>query len=190
MVYKGATQAEAIQAGASGEAEVVGLWAPNMYTMQEKHGFVPLCTAKDFSAGVFGAVVANRTYAVANPQLVSKFLAVLLRSITWMKNNPVKAQELLIATANKEGIAISPAAATSDVDLRPIFDLKQQLEVMGAVSGNVNDSIIGKSFYSINVFLNEGKTGTRTMRPASFVDVGYLKRVNDDPDLRTMANAK
>jgi ABC-type nitrate/sulfonate/bicarbonate transport system substrate-binding protein len=190
MVYKGATQAEAIQAGASGEAEVVGLWAPNMYTMQEKHGFVPLCTAKDFSPGVFGAVVANRAYATANPQLVSKFLAVLLRSITWMKNNPGKAQELLIATASKEGITISPAAAKSDVDLRPIFDLKQQLQVMGADSGNVNDSIVGKSFYSINVFLNEGKTGTRTMRPASFVDVSYLKRVSDDPDLRTMASAK
>jgi ABC-type nitrate/sulfonate/bicarbonate transport system substrate-binding protein len=190
MVYKGATQVEAIQAGASGEAEVVGLWAPNMYTMQEKHDFVTLCTAKDFSPGVFGAVVANRAYATANPQLVSKFLAVLLRSINWMKNNPAKTQELLIATASKEGITISPAAAKSDVDLRPIFDLKQQLDVMGAVSGNVNDSIVGKSFYSINVFLNEGKTGTRTMRPASFVDVSHLKRVNDDPDLSKMATAK
>jgi ABC-type nitrate/sulfonate/bicarbonate transport system substrate-binding protein len=190
MVYKGAGQGDVIKAGAAGEADVVGLWAPNLYTMQEKHGFVPFCTGKDFSPGIFGTVVANRAYATTNPALVSKFLAVLMRSINWMKDNPEKAQALLIATAGKDGIVISASAAKSDVELRPIFNLKQQLEIMGSNSTNANDSVAGKSFYSINVFLNEGKTGTRTMRPAAFVDVSYLKRVNDDPELQKMANAK
>jgi ABC-type nitrate/sulfonate/bicarbonate transport system substrate-binding protein len=190
MIYKGAGQGDVIKAGAAGEADVVGLWAPNMYIMQEKHGFVPFCSGKDFSPGVFGTVVTHRTYATANPALVSKFLAVLMRSINWMKDNPDKAQALLIATAAKDGIVISASAAKSDVELRPIFNLIQQLEIMGANTTNVNDSVAGKSFYSINVFLNEGKTGTRTMRPASFVDASYLKRVNDDPELKKMANAK
>lgn len=190
MAYKGASQGDVIKAGAAGEADVVALWAPNMYTMQEKHGFVPFCSGKDFSPGIFGTVVANRAYATANPALVSKFLAVLMRSINWMKDNPAKAQALLIATAAKDNVVISASAAKSDVELRPIFNLSQQLELMGANAANVNDSAAGKSFYSINVFLNEGKTGTRTMRPASFVDASYLKRVGDDPELRKMADAK
>ncbi len=190
MEYKGASQSDVIKAGVAGEAQVVGLWAPNMYTMQEKHGFVPFCSGKDFSPGIFGTVVANRAYASANSAMVSKFLAVLLRSINWMKDNPVKAQALLIATAAKDGIVISASAAKSDVDLRPIFNLTQQLDIMGATTANVNDSVVGRSLFSINVFLNEGKTGTRAMRPEAFVDVSYLKRVGDDPVLSKMANAK
>jgi ABC-type nitrate/sulfonate/bicarbonate transport system substrate-binding protein len=186
MVYRGASQAEAIQAGASGDAQVVGLWAPNIYTMQEKHGFVPLCSAKEFSPGVFGAVVAKREFGTANPDAVTRFIAVLMRSIDWMKANPVKAQALLIETAAKDGIVISASAAKSDFDLRPIFNLKQQMEVMGGLTGNVDDSVAGRSFYSINVFLNEGKTFSRNMKPASFVDVSFLKRVSDDAALSKM----
>jgi ABC-type nitrate/sulfonate/bicarbonate transport system substrate-binding protein len=190
MVYRGASQAEAMQAGASGDAQVVGLWAPNIYTMQEKHAFVPLCSAKDFSPGVFGAVVAKRDFASANADTVTRFLAVLMRSIDWMKENPGKAQELLIQTAAKEGIVISASAAKSDFDLRPIFSLKQQLEVMGGNSGNVDDSVAGRSFYSINVFLSEGKTFSRNMRPASFVDVSFLKRVGSDAALSKMVASR
>jgi ABC-type nitrate/sulfonate/bicarbonate transport system substrate-binding protein len=190
MVYTGASQGDIIKAGAAGEAELVALWAPNMYTMQEKHNFVTLCSGKDFSPGIFGVIVVKRGYATANPQIVTKFLAVLLRSINWMKENPKKAQELLISTAAKDGITVSPFAAKNDVELRPIFSLKEQLELMGGAAGDANGSVVGKSFRSINIFLNEGKTYTTSAKLSSFIDASYLKRVADDPVLSKIANAK
>jgi ABC-type nitrate/sulfonate/bicarbonate transport system substrate-binding protein len=189
MVYTGASQPDIIKAGAAGEAEVVALWAPNMYTMEEKHNFVTLCSGKDFSPGIFSAVVAKRDYATASPELVAKFMAVIVRSINWMKTNPQKAQELLISTAARDGITVSPSAAKKDADLRPIFNLKEQLEIMG-VDGDTNFSAVGKSFRSINIFLNEGKTYTTSAKLSSFIDSSFLKRVADDPVLSKIANAK
>ena len=94
MVIQGGSQAEVIKAGAEGEVDIVGLWTPHIYTMQEKHGFVPFCTGKDFSPGIFGAIVARRDYASANQQAVAKFLAVISRSANWILANPEKAQAL------------------------------------------------------------------------------------------------
>jgi hypothetical protein len=81
------------------------------------------------------------------------------------------------------------SAAKKDADLRPIFNLKEQLEIMG-VGGDANFSVVGKSFRSINIFLNEGKVYTTSAKLSSFIDASYLKRVADDPVLSKIANAK
>lgn len=190
MTYQGATQPEAIAAGASGSAELVGLWAPNIYTMQEKHGFEPLCSAKDFGSGVYNVVVVNRDYAAKNPDTVAKYLAVMMRSVNWIKDNPEKAQALFINVSGKESVQVSGSAARGDYDSRPLFNLDQQLLVMGDTPEKSNDSATGKSFYAINVFLTEGKAGSRNMRPASFVDASFLKRVKDNPALLKIATSK
>jgi ABC-type nitrate/sulfonate/bicarbonate transport system substrate-binding protein len=191
MVYTGATQTEAIAAGASGAADLVGLWAPNMYTMQEQHGFVPICSAKDFSPGVFTAVVSKRAYATANPQIVSKFVAVLIRAMNWIKSNPEKAQVLLIESAAKEGITISPKAAKSDFELRPLFDLSEQLELFSATNINsTNAGRLARSFRSIDIFLTEGKTGSRTIKTSAFIDGAYLQRIKTDQELSKFASSK
>jgi ABC-type nitrate/sulfonate/bicarbonate transport system substrate-binding protein len=187
MVYQGATQPEAIAAGASGSAELVGLWAPNIYAMQEKHGFEPLCSAKDFGSGVYNVVVTNRDYAAKNPDMVAKYLAVMMRSVNWIKENPQKAQALFISVSSKENVQVSNSAAKGDYESRPLFNLDQQLVVMGDTPEKSNDSATGKSFYAINVFLTEGKAGSRNMRPASFVDASFLKRVKDNPELSKIA---
>jgi NitT/TauT family transport system substrate-binding protein len=188
MVVKGGSQAEVIKAGADGEADIVGLWTPHIYTMQEKHGFVPFCTGKDFSPGIFGAIVARRDYALANQQAVAKFLAVISRSANWILANPEKAQALHISTAAEDKITVSSSAAKNDFAKHAVFNLKQQLDAMGSSSGGVNDSQAGRSFFSINIFLNEGKQGSRTLKPASFMDASYLKLANDDPVLAKMAS--
>ncbi len=190
MVYQAATQPEAIQAGASGAAEMVGLWAPNVYTMKDKHGFETLCSAKDFSPGLYNAVVTSRDFATKNPEIVSKFLAVMMRSVQWIKANPEQAQAFFVKNADDEGAKISSNAAKNDYDQRPIFDLDAQLKMIGESTASVEASAVARSFFSINVFLNEGRPGTRTMRPSSFMDPSYLKKVKDTPSLVQIANLK
>jgi ABC-type nitrate/sulfonate/bicarbonate transport system substrate-binding protein len=187
MVVQNGPQPEVIAAGASGAADLVGLWAPNIYTMQDKHGFEPVCTAKDFGSGIYNVAVTKRAYAAQNPDTVSKFLAVMMRANNWIKNNPQKAQALFVSVSQKEGVQISSAAAKSDYESRPLFNLNEQLVTMGDSPSKSNDAPTGKSFYAINLFLTEGKSGSRNMRPASFVDSSYLRRVSADPVLSKMA---
>jgi ABC-type nitrate/sulfonate/bicarbonate transport system substrate-binding protein len=183
MVYMGMTQPEIIAAGAAGAADLVALWAPNSYAMEEKHGFEVYCSGKDFSPGVFGVTVANRKWAQANPELVAKVLAVVLRANRWIKNNPQAAQQVHVEAAAKEGVTLSATAARKDNELRPVFDLDEQITLLRGNTANPNDSRLAQAFYSLNVFLNEGKSQTRIFKASSFVDVSFLQRVKADPAL-------
>lgn len=190
MQFIPGSQAEVMQAGIEGRAEILGLWAPNIYTMKEKHGYDMLCTAKDFGSGVYNAVVTNREFAKTKPEVVKAFLAVMLRSVNWIKANPEKAQAFFVQNAKKEGVDISPAAAKSDFELRPLFNLDEQLEVMGGSPDKLNDSPSGRSFFAINVFLTEGKAGSRNMRPVSFMDISFIQQLKADPKLAAFANSR
>ncbi len=183
MVYMGMTQAEIIAAGAAGTADLVALWAPNSYAMEEKHGFEVYCSGKDFSPGVFGVTVANRKWAKDNPEIVAKVLAVVLRANRWIKSNPQAAQQVHIEGSAKEGVTLSAAAAKKDNELRPVFDLDEQILLLLGKTANPNDSRLAQAFYSLNVFLNEGKSQARIFKASSFVDVSFLQRVKSDPAL-------
>jgi hypothetical protein len=85
---------------------------------------------------------------------------------------------------------VSASAAKNDYAAHVMFNLKRQLESMGGSDGSIDDSQVGRSFFSINIFLNEGKQGSRTLKPSSFMDPSYLKLANDNPALLKMANDK
>lgn len=105
-----------------------------------------------------------------------------MRCIYWMRANPQKVQALLISTTAKDGITVFPSAAKSDVALRPIFNLQQQLEPM-CIGADANTSKVSKSFRSIHIFLNEGRAYTTNAKLSSFIDSTFLKRVADDSAL-------
>ncbi len=190
MLIQGGSQADIMQAGISGAADILALWAPNNYSMQEKHGYEQFCNAKDFGSGVYSAVFTGREFATSRPEVVEKFLAVMLRSINWIKANPKQAQALFISNALKEGVVVSPLAAKSDYEQRPLFNLDEQLKAMGETKSDLNDSPAGRSFYAINVFLNDGKAGTKNMRPSAFVDISHLIKIKNDATLSKIARDK
>jgi ABC-type nitrate/sulfonate/bicarbonate transport system substrate-binding protein len=183
MTYLGMTQPEIMAAGVAGGADLLALWAPNSYAMEEKHGFEVYCSGKDFSPGVFGVTVANRKWAQANPDTVAKVLAVVIRANGWIKKNPQAAQQVHIEGSAKEGVTLSATAARKDNELRPVFDLDEQITLLRGNTPNPNDSRLATAFYSLNVFLNEGKPQTRIFKASSFVDVSFLQRVKDDAAL-------
>jgi ABC-type nitrate/sulfonate/bicarbonate transport system substrate-binding protein len=181
MTYLGMPQAEIMAAGPAGSADLLALWAPNSYAMEEKHGYEVFCSGKDFSPGVFGVTIANRKWAQANPELVSKVLAVTIRANRWIKRNAQAAQQIHIEGSAKEGVTLSATAARKDNELRPVFELDEQIQLMRGDRTDPNDSRVAQSFYSLNVFLNEGRLQTRLFRASSFVDASYLQRVRADP---------
>jgi ABC-type nitrate/sulfonate/bicarbonate transport system substrate-binding protein len=188
MVYQGMPQPEVMNAGIAGTADILALWAPNSYAMEEKHGFEVLCTGKDFSPGVFGVTITNRKWAQDNPQLVARVLAVIMRANAWIKKNPAQAQKIHIEGSAKENVNLSVNAARKDNEQRPVFTLDEQVNLMAGSNSDINDSRLSRSFYSLNVFLNEGKLQSRSFRPASFVDTSFIQRIKATPELLQFVN--
>ena len=79
----------------SNNADLAGLWAPNIYTLEEEAGAKVLCSGKDGGVVVPGALIARGEYAEQNPENVAKFLAVYLRAWKWMGANKPQAIEMM-----------------------------------------------------------------------------------------------
>ncbi len=185
VVIKNMGQAEIVSAVSSNNADLAGLWAPNIYTLEEKAGARVICSGKDGGAIVPGALIARGEYAEQNPQNVAKFLAVYLRAWSWMNANRPAAIEMMRKFYAQGGVSISDASMKKEFDTRPTFDLAQQLARMDRSRGN---SDMDSWFSQIAVFMR-GTGAIQSVPLASdFVTDSFMKRVQADPKLREFAN--
>ena len=76
--------AQILSAFSTGEGRVAGLWAPNIYTAEERMNAVPLCSGKDADAIVPGNIIVREEFLRANPDMVARYLAVFLRGFAFM----------------------------------------------------------------------------------------------------------
>src|SRR5216683_5558709 len=83
VTIKSMGQAEIISAMSSNNADLGGLWAPNIYTLEEKAGAKLICSGRDAGAIVPGAIIVRQEYAKEQPQNVAKYLAIYLRAQKW-----------------------------------------------------------------------------------------------------------
>ena len=185
VTIKNMGQAEIISAVSSNNADLAGLWAPNIYTLEEKAGAKVLCSGKDGGVVVPGALIARGEYAEQNPQNVAKFLAVYLRAWKWMGANKPQAIAMMKKFYEQGGVAISDASMKKEFDSRPTFDLAQQLARMDRTRGN---SDMDSWFSQISIFMRG--TGAIQSIPQStdFITDSFMKQVNADPTLRAFAN--
>ena len=185
VVIKNMGQAEVISAVSSNNADLAGLWAPNIYTLEEKAGARVLCSGKEGGAVVPGALIARGEYAEQNPQNVAKFLAVYLRAWSWMNANRPAAIELMKKFYAQGGVSISDASMNKEFDTRPTFTLARQLAVMDRAKGG---SEMDGWFDQIAIFMR-GSGALQTVPAAKdYVTDDYLKRVQADARLRDFAN--
>lgn len=185
VTIKNMGQAEIISAMSSGNADLGGLWAPNIYTLEEKAGGKVLCSGKEGGAAVPGALIARRDYAEQNPENVAKFLAIYLRAWKWMNANRPEAVAMMKKFYAQGGVVVSDASMMKEFDTRPTFDVAQQLERMDRSKGA---SAADTWFADIATFMRG--TGALQSVPVSsdYVTDVYMKRVMSDPKLRDFAN--
>jgi ABC-type nitrate/sulfonate/bicarbonate transport system substrate-binding protein len=185
VTIKNMGQAEIISAMSSNNADLGGLWAPNIYTLEEKAGAKVLCSGKEGGAMVPGALIARGEYAEQNPENVAKFLAVYLRAWKWANANKAEAVAMMKKFYEQGGVSISDASMKKEFDTRPTFDLAGQLARMDRARGN---SDVDAWFSEIAVFMR-GTGAIQTIPQASeFITDAYMKRVQADPKLREFAN--
>ena len=182
VTIKSMGQAEIISAMSSGNADLGGLWAPNIYTMEEKSGAKLICSGRDAGAIVPGALVVRADYAKEQPQNVAKFLAVYLRTWKWMNAHQPEAIAMMKTFYEQGGVTISDASMKKEFDTRPTFDLAQQLRIMR--SGGDVDTWLTK----IGEFMKANGTFADAPAVNKFVTDEYLRIVDADPKLKEFAN--
>jgi ABC-type nitrate/sulfonate/bicarbonate transport system substrate-binding protein len=177
-------QAQIISALASNNGDVAGVWAPNTYTLEEKVGAKYLCSGADAGAIVPGALVVRAEYVKENPKEVAKFLAVYLRGWAWAKANPAEARAMLKTFYAAGGVEISDKAVNSEFDLRPVFNLDEQIGIMDRTAGA---SKVDQWLGNIGTFM--ASVGTLQTAPdvKSYVDDAPMKAVKADPTLAAFA---
>lgn len=185
VTIKNMGQAEIISAISSNNAELAGLWAPNIYTLEEKAGAKVLCSGKEGGAVVPGALIVRGDYAEQNPETVAKFLAVYLRAWSWMGAHQTEAIAMMKKFYQEGGVAISDASMKKEFTTRPTFNLEQQLAHMDRARGN---SDVDTWFSQIAVFMR-GSGAIQAVPPSNeYITDAYMKRVQADPKLRAFAN--
>ena len=187
VVLKNMGQSEIISALSSGNSDLTGLWAPNIYTVEEKAGAKVLCSGKEGGAMVPGALIARGDYAKENPQAVAKFLAVYLRAWKWMAVNRPEAIAMMKDFYAKGGVSISEASMKKEFDTRPTFDLATQIKQMDRSAGN---SAADAWFAQIAVFMRETGALPSIPQVQDFITGEYMSLVQADPKLRDFANGK
>ena len=185
VTLKNMGQAEIISALSSNSAELVGVWAPNIYTLEEKAGAKLFCTGKDGGVMVPGALIVRADYAKENPENVAKFLAIYLRSWQWAKTNRKEAIALMKKFYDQGGVVISDASLAKEFDTRPTFDLATHLKIMDRAAGA---SQVDGWFGAITEFMKGSGSIQEAPAARTFITDDYLKRVASDPKLREFAN--
>ena len=177
-------QAQIISGMIGGAGEVVGVWAPNTYTLEEKAGAKVLCTGADAGVMVPGALVVRADYAKQHPELVAKYLAVYLRAWGWAKANRKEADALMRTFYAEGGVEASDAAIEQEFALRPTLTLDQQLKAMDR-SGGASEA--DGWFAKVGAFMTEVGTIPAAPDPKALIDDSFMKRVAADPKLKALA---
>ena len=186
VTIKSMGQAEIMSAMSSGNADLGGLWAPNIYTMEEKAGAKLICSGQDAGAAVPGAIVARADYAKEQPQNVAKFLAVYLRAWKWLNAYQPEAIEMMKKFYEQGGVTISEASMKKEFTTRPTYDLASQLRIMGRSSGNPSE--VDTWFTKIGAFMQANGTFPEAPPANKFITDEYMKMVDADPKLKEFAN--
>ena len=180
-------QAEIISAMSSGNADLGGLWAPNIYTLEEKAGGKLICSGKDANAIIPGALFVRAEYAKEQPQNVAKYLAIYLRAQQWALAHRKEAIAMMRKFYDQGGVIISEASMNKEFDTRPVYDLAGQLKAMHR---GPKGSEMDEWFAKIGAFMKASGSVPEAPAPASFITDEYLKKVDADPKLKAFANNK
>jgi len=180
-------QQDIISAFATGTGTLAGLWAPNIYTMEEKTGAAVICAGNDTGSIVPGTLIARRDFAEQNPQLVAKYLAVYLRAIKWMKEHREDTIDLMDQFYRKSGVTLPRKYLAREIDTRPTFTLDEQLEILKRSGG---PSKVDTWYTGLGKYLVSTGTLQTAPEPQSFIEPKYMEMVAKDTKLRAFADDK
>lgn len=181
-------QQEIISAFATGTGGLAAVWAPNIYTLEERIGAKVICSGKEADAIIPGALVVRREYAEQNPDKVAAYLAVYLRALAWQKSHREETIKMMKEFYQKTGVILPDKYLAREIDTRPTYDLDEQLKLLsGAKNGSAT---VDKWFKGLGDYLVGTGTLKETPKLTDFITAEYMERVAADPKLKAFAEGK
>jgi ABC-type nitrate/sulfonate/bicarbonate transport system substrate-binding protein len=180
-------QQEIISAFATGTGTLAGVWAPNIYTLEERTGAQLICSGKEAGVTIPGALVVRRAYAEQNPDKVAAYLAVYLHAIAWEKTHRDETIKQMKEFYQKTGVNLPEKYLAREIDTRPTFTLAEQLKLFDRSAGTAAVDIW---FTKLGDYLRSTGTLQEAPQPRSFATDAYLKRVASDPKLKDFAEGR
>lgn len=180
-------QAQIISAFSSGTGTLAGVWAPNIYTLQEKANGVVICSGREANAIIPGTLVVRSDYAKDNPDKVAAYLAVYLRSLAWQKANRAETIKLMAKFYEQGGVTLPEKYLATEIDTRPTYLLDEQLKLLDRAGGT---STADGWYAKLGEYLKSTGTLTEVPNTKSFITDEYMKRVAADAKLKAFADGK
>jgi NitT/TauT family transport system substrate-binding protein len=180
-------QQEIISAFATGTGTLAGVWAPNIYTLEERTGAQLICSGKEAGVTIPGTLVVRRAYAEQNPDKVTAYLAVYLHAIAWEKAHRDETIKHMKEFYQKTGVNLPEKYLAREIDTRPTFTLAEQLKLFNRSAGAAE---VDTWFTKLGDYLRSTGTLQEAPQPRSFATDAYLKRVASDPKLKDFAEGK
>ncbi len=177
-------QAPIVTAFISGKTDLGGLWAPNIYSAEEKSGAKVLCSGQTVGVTIPGVLVARADYAKQNPKLVAAFLAVYVHSWQWAKAHPEEAAKMLQAADVEGGVPLSDFGVKEEFK-RATYSLSEELALMKPSNGG---SKLESWMNDIGAFLVKSGTIPKAPDAKSYISDAYMKLVDSDAKLKAFAN--
>lgn len=128
-------QGQAVAAFDSGKGDIVSLWAPFSMTGLSK-GWKMVANGPQAGAVIPLVWITSKEFGDQNPDQVARFLKLYMQQIDRQKKETV-AQAPQYQKFLKEwcGMDMTPDMVKMDIELHPMYDLKQQLEIFDSSKG-------------------------------------------------------
>lgn len=178
--------AQLVSAYTGGNGFLAGTWAPNLYTLNDQMGAEVICSGKDAGAAVPGALIARREFATEHPDLVARYLAVYLRSISYQKSHPKEFQAYLKKFFDANAVNLKDHYLATETE-RPIYTLDDELQLLRRTDGK---STADGWFNQLSAYLKNVGTIQEIPDPKKYISDEYLQLVDRDPKLKAFANRK
>jgi NitT/TauT family transport system substrate-binding protein len=178
-------QAQIISAFSSGNGTLVGVWAPNDYTIEDRLGGRIVCTGKDAGVAIPGTLVVRADFAKDHPDDVARYLAVYLHSIAWQRKHPQDTIDSMRRFYQQSGVTIPDKYLKEEIATRPTFALDEQLKIMARGAG---PSVVDGWYRKLGEYLKSTGTVSEPPDTQAFITDAFMKRVAADPKLKAFAN--
>ncbi len=137
VIVKQMDQASIMAAFESGVGDFACLWAPYSYKAEEK-GWLQVANVNSCGAALPITFIGDKEYCEAHPEIVAKFLRIMFRGINKLADEGATDENIkLFQKMYKDwaGMEYSYAQAKKDIEMHPVWKLKEQLKLFNTTKG-------------------------------------------------------
>jgi ABC-type nitrate/sulfonate/bicarbonate transport system substrate-binding protein len=123
-------QGQAVAAFASGQGDILQMWAPFSY-LAESRGWKKVSSGARAGVMIPGAIIVRKEYAEKNPEQVVQWLELYMQMVDKMKSDPKWGTERLHKYFNEyAGVELSKEFVAKEFELRPLYTPAEQVPML------------------------------------------------------------